>query len=254
MPGFQVANPDNGGELKKLKEFKGGKDKDGSDRVTWYPCARRYSRRELIADGIVNVLGVILALAFSPLMIIAAKRQGQRQTTIDGLIVFCVCMCGMLTFSCLFNSFARKETWFPYLQFLDMVGINLMVAGSYTPVCIFCKCYTLLGLVYTLAAMGILWQVLNFGVPSSRRVPVDLVLFLCMGWSCLPFSGAILEHFSSSAIMYGLTFGGLFTVGAMINAWEALEFHKPIWHVCVVSATAIEYVLFMREVAYGDPS
>lgn len=222
------------------------------DFLQWYPEGRKYSKQELLADATVNTIGVVLSFIGAPILIWHSRRKGDEALKTEALCVYCLGLCCMTTFSLLFNSLAWNERWFPLLQALDMAGIYMMIAGTYTPVVIQSECWTLLIIVWSLVAAGLLWQVLNYGVPIKHRAyPLDIVLFMLIGWSLLPFYGRVTAYLSSWSCWVIVTLGVIYTVGACFNAWQELPYHKAIWHSAVLVATSLTYVIAYVEIAGG---
>jgi len=228
-------------------------DSDANEYVPWYPCARKYSRRELMADALVLVCGSLFSAVAVPALLVRSVASGNEPLKQVGLAVYCLGLAAMLNFSAAFNRFCWCERWFPVLQLCDMVGIYLMVAGCYTPACFQSHCLVLFGTVWSLAATGVFWQVFNFGVPSAKRYPVDIILFLVMGWVVVIFRHQVSPYVSDWAVHHVLAFGVIFTVGAGFNSWESLRYHKAIWHMCVLVATILTYLVAYREFAEGLP-
>lgn len=227
---------------------------DGSDlhlTVPWYPCARRYSRRELLADATLHFSGSLFSALAAPALLWRSAAMGDEAAKSAGLAVYCVGLCAVLNFSSLFTCLAWKEPWFPYLQFLDMVGINLMIAGSYTPYCLQSQCLVMLCVVWVLAFFGIAWQVANFGIPAAKRYKVDVWIFLLMGWLVVGFGTEVCQYISPHAVKLSIAFGIIYSVGAGFNVLERLEFHKSIWHAAVLVATMITYHVCYYEFAGG---
>merc|ERR1719231_2140108 len=159
-----------------------------------------------------------------------------------------------MTFSLLFNTLAWNERWFPLVQALDMAGIYLMIAGTYTPVVVQSECWTLLIIVWSLVFAGLLWQLVSFGVPIKHRAcRLDIALFLLMGWSLIPFFGRVTSYLSAWSCKIIVTLGIIYTVGAYFNSWQELHYHKPIWHSAVLVATSLTYVVAYCEIAGGPP-
>eukprot|EP00929_Paragymnodinium_shiwhaense_P057922 TRINITY_DN29011_c0_g1_i1.p1 TRINITY_DN29011_c0_g1~~TRINITY_DN29011_c0_g1_i1.p1 ORF type:complete len:277 (-),score=44.81 TRINITY_DN29011_c0_g1_i1:25-855(-) len=222
--------------------------------VKWYPESRKYSRQELCLDGAVNTLGVVLSLVGAPCLILHSRAAGDEWLKTEALLVYSICLCCMLTFSLLFNSFAWSERWFPVVQALDLVGIYFMIAGTYTPVLVQSQCWPLLIIVWSIAGMGCLWQAYCFGIPIKKRpFPLDIVLFMLMGWSLVPFFRRVTPFLSNWSCTVIVVLGVIYTIGAYFNSWQELRYHKPIWHSAVLVATSLTYVICYVEISGGAP-
>lgn len=223
----------------------------GDEYIPWYPEVRRYSRRELFADHVVLLAGSCFSAVGAPMLMwksIQAHDEPHKQAA---LLAYSVGLCTMLNASLAFNRGAWSRSWFNFLLFADKLGINLMVAGCYSPICLQSGCIHLLVIEWTLAVVGVMWQWCQYGVPMRQRPPVDYFLFLGMGWAIVPYWDQVTMHLSLKARHYIVTFGLTYTLGTIFNRWESLEFHKFFWHACVLGATALTYWVAFFEVAAG---
>ncbi len=142
------------------------------------------------------------------------------------------------------------------LRRLDHTAIFLMIAGTYTPVCIIVLTgvwgTALLAAVWALAAAGILLHLL-FIERVSRWV--SILLYALMGW--LGLVGIVpLTRALPLAAMAWLIGGGLvYTAGALVYASKKLDFFPgrfgfhEVWHVFVSAAAACHFVFIARYVA-----
>jgi len=220
------------------------------EKVLWYPESRKYSRRELFLDQVVLILGALFGCVATPMLLWKSTiHGGDEALKVSGFCVYSLGLCAMLDASLLFNRYAHREGWFATLLAIDTISINLMIAGSYTPLCFYVECWHLLYMVWLLAFIGIGYQLVNFGVPLGERKNIDLFLFLVMGWSVMLFYPQVFPHISELGGRCLLACGILCTVGAGFNQWQSLEFHKVVWHVLVLAATVIIYVWFYADFA-----
>jgi len=241
------ADAENGDDCGELKTLLGGR----TQSYQWYPMARKYSRRELVADYMVLVTGSLFAFVASIMLLWRSIVSGDEGRKIVGLAVYCFGLLSTMNASLAFNRLVWKDGWFPILLFGDTVSINLMIAGCYTPICLQAGCISMLCTTWCLAFVGIVVQLIYYGVPPAQRYPFDGLLFALMGWVIVPFWGHISPYLSHWAKHLIVTFGLIYTIGAVINRWESLEFHKSIWHICVVVASFIYFMIVFQDFAGG---
>ena len=94
----------------------------------WYPHTHRI---EWIADGIVHAVGLLLALIGITWMLTVAFAQGGVALFL-ALTIYAVCLLAMLACSALYNANRNMERSELYAR-IDLAGIYLMIAGTYTP-------------------------------------------------------------------------------------------------------------------------
>ena len=111
------------------------------EQIPWYPSTvfgpyrlRGYSRRELVADGVVHAAGCVLGLAAAAQLIPRAIAVATPAPLAAGLGLYALSLVCMLFCSATFNMMVatwKKSTW--ELQLADHLGILLLIAGTYTP-------------------------------------------------------------------------------------------------------------------------
>ena len=133
------------------------------------------------------------------------------------------------------------------LKRLDHSNIYLLVAGTYTPFAALALAEpersTLLWLVWSGAAGGVMFRVLRPDAPRWLYVP----LYALLGWVAVFFMPALIAGAGSLAI--GLIVGGglLYTVGGVIyglqrpDTWPGTWGHHEWFHAATVAAWAVHY-------------
>jgi hemolysin III len=135
------------------------------------------------------------------------------------------------------------------------MAIYLLIAGSYTPLCLLVLRgrlgLTLLGVEWALAAIGIGVALLWRGAP----VWVRLVLYLGMGWLVVLAFGSVLHALPAPAIPWMIAGGLSYSIGAVVFAtnkphlWPGRFSAHDLWHVFVLSGSACHFFLLLRYVA-----
>ena len=101
---------------------------------------------------------------------------------------------------------------------LDHMMIFVLIAGSYTPVCLIVLGgklgYTLLALVWGIAAVGMLVKACWITCPKW----FSSVIYIAMGWVCVLVFGPLLKTLSAPAFLWLLAGGIIYTVGGVIYA------------------------------------
>lgn len=240
-------------ELQREAEHSGIVSDKDTERIPWYPEARKYSTQEILLDTIVNAVGVAASALGAAFLLWRSLSSGDEWQKTMGLGVYSFGIMGMMNASFCFNRYPWREDWFDLLFFMDTSAINIMIASCYTPMAIQARCFKLLTTVWCLALFGIFWQCVQFGIHHKKRYKVELVLFLTMGWLIVAFRHDITPYFHPWCSHVAICFGVLYSGGAIINAWEALPYHKPIWHLCVLIATTLTYTVAYIEIAAGVP-
>jgi hemolysin III len=197
------------------------------------------SRRELIADGVVHVIGVAAGvIGATVLIIIAALKHSYIE--IIAVSIYAAGMIAMFSLSALYNM-ARKSRYREYFQRLDHSGIFLMIAGTYTA-------FTVLMLKgdWAIYLTVIVWSVASLGifiklVWPKRLVGVTTGLYIALGWVGIIAIEPIFASLGAAALILLGIGGALYTIGVIFHLWERLPYQNAIWHGFVVAAAGAHY-------------
>ncbi len=141
------------------------------------------------------------------------------------------------------------------LRKLDHVAIYLLIAGTYTPVCLYYLTgFWRLGLpaiVWALALLGAGVKLVVIGAPRW----VTAGLYLLMGWLSLAAAGELLARLPAGALAWLVAGGLFFTGGAVIYILKKpnlfggrLGFHE-IWHGFVILGAFSHFMLMAIYIA-----
>lgn len=127
---------------------------------------------------------------------------------------------------------------------LDHCTIYLLIAGTYTPICIYISIFNVVGIViliieWFLAAVGILINAVDF---TNKFVKgISMFLYLALGWMII-FSGGFI-YLPFNAFLFILIGGILYTIGSILYGvgHKNLSFHS-IFHIFVLLGTLFQCV------------
>ena len=140
---------------------------------------------------------------------------------------------------------------------LDHLMIFVLIAGSYTPVCLIVLGgklgYTLLALVWGIAAVGMLVKACWITCPKW----FSSVIYIAMGWVCVLVFGPLLKTLSAPAFLWLLAGGIIYTVGGVIYALKLPIFnakHKffgshEVFHLFVMGGSICHFIFMYLYVA-----
>lgn len=210
--------------------------------------ASPYSRAERVSDGVVHVLGVVLALGAVPVLITHTALFRPWSDAVAGVSVYGATLILMLTFSALCNM-VHSARWSGLLQKLDHSAIYLKIAGTYTPFVFLSGVHApgLLAGLWGSAALGSLLRILAPG----RLQWLALSLYLGMGWAVVLFGGAMLAAFPGQVLALMAAGGVVYTVGVAFFLFKSLPFHTTIWHVFVLAGSALFFVALALSLVTG---
>ena len=159
--------------------------------------------------------------------------------------------------STIYHSVDSTEKVNRRLRKMDHMMIFVMIAGSYTPVCLIVLHnrigYILCAMVWTVAILGILFK--GFWVTCPKWL--SSLLYIGMGWLCVLAFMPIFTALPRAAFGWLLAGGLIYTVGGVIYALKLPLFnsrHKnfgshEIFHVFIMLGSACHFILMYSFVA-----
>jgi hemolysin III len=138
-----------------------------------------------------------------------------------------------------------------FLRKLDHTAIFLLIAGTYTPVCLIVLTgawrWGMLITIWSLAVAGTLFQLAFIEAPRW----VAVLIYIGMGWLGVIGVAQLWQALPLSALGWLLAGGLLYSGGAVIYAIKKPDFFPnvfgfhEIWHLFVTAAGATHYVFIL---------
>ena len=207
-------------------------------------------------SAITHFIGWLMALfAAGPLILRACTVPDPIH--VISLSIFIVSMLLLYAASTLYHSLDINEKVNKRLKKFDHMMISVLIAGTYTPVCLIAIRgkigYTLLAIVWGIAIFGIILKALWVTCPKW----VSSLLYIGMGWTCVLAFTQILNSLSREAFMWLLAGGLIYTIGGVIYALKLPIFnsrHKnfgshEIFHLFVMGGSFCHFVLMYKFLA-----
>ena len=207
------------------------------------------SRGEEIANSISHGVGLIAALAATPFLIAHAVRLGDAEFIV-GVRVFAATMVLLYLASTFYHALPRGKAKRAF-QLIEHAAIFLLIAGTYTPFTLGVLRgawgWTLFGLVWGLAAIGVLLAVVG-GVRRYRVLSV--LLYLGMGWLVVVAIRPLWLSMPLSGLLWLVAGGLAYTVGVAFFAAKRLRYGHFVWHLFVLAGTACHFIAVLFSAAY----
>ncbi|MBI3699541.1 MAG: hemolysin III family protein [Afipia sp.] len=218
----------------KLKQFTTDKRSIGGGIIRW-----DYDRAELIADGVVHILGIVFGLVAATALIVLASVYATAGQIVS-VCIYAAGLLGMLGLSATYNLWPVSPVkWF--LRRFDHSAIYVLIAGTYTPFLAHMQ-NKLLGIVILVGV----WCVAAVGIYIKVKLPgrydrLAVLLYLAMGWSGVMAYDSLVSSLPSSTLWLVAIGGVIYSLGVVFHAWERLRFQNAIWHSFVLIAAGVHY-------------
>ena len=198
-----------------------------------------HSRGEHLADGIVHVLGVVLAILAAALLLNIAQTQSPGARSWP-LVVYAVGLLATFGFSAAYNM-THHGRLRALLRRFDHAAIFIMIAGTYTPIALIglggnSGWFLVIG-AWSIAIVGIFLKVFFFH--SAYRAV--FFLYLLQGWLALIVIVPVSQALSLPILLLIALGGVVYTLGTIVHHRENWAYNRAIWHGFVLSAAMIHF-------------
>lgn len=201
-------------------------------------------------SAITHFIGMLMAIfATIPLLIKAAHEPGHLYMI--ALTIYAASLILLYAASTTYHTVDISEKVNTLLKKIDHMMISVLIAGTYTPICLLVldrkTGIPLLLLVWGIAIAGILIKAFWVYCPKW----FSSVLYIGMGWTCVLAFTQILNTLSPAAFGWLLAGGIIYTIGGIIYALKLPIFnnrHKnfgshEIFHLFVMAGSACHFIV-----------
>jgi hemolysin III len=209
------------------------------------PTTRHRSQTfgEELANSISHGVGFLAAAATFPVLVINAIGDGPA--AVVGAAIFGATMALLYLTSTLYHAMAPNRAKRVF-QVLDHAAIYLLIAGTYTPFTLGVLRgpwgWTLFGLIWGLAAIGILLKSVR-GICYPR---LSTAVYLAMGWLVLIAAKPLWTNVPGWGLFWLAAGGVAYTAGVGFYAATRTRYAHFVWHLFVLTGTACHFVAVLR--------
>lgn len=205
-------------------------------------------------SAITHGVGAVLALIGTVFLLLRAWSIG-NWANFGAFAIYGASMVGLYTASTLYHCINTTIPGRLALRKYDHCSIYLLIAGSYTPVCLIAlggaRGWTLFSVIWALALAGIVLSIAWIDCPRWLTSGV----YLFMGWMALTAIGPIAQALPGEG-MFALVLGGvLYSVGGVLYAVKWPGRNNPrfgcheIFHVFIVLGSACHFWMMYQVLA-----
>jgi hemolysin III len=205
-------------------------------------------------SALTHLLGAVLSVVGMVLLIIAAVDHGSARD-IAGVSIFGASLVLMYGVSALYHASTLSERGLGHFQRVDHVMIYVLIAGTYTPICLVVLRgrlgMWLLVIVWSLAALGVFQKIFWMHAPRW----LSTALYLGIGWIAVVIAKPLIEAASPGFFLWLLAGGIAYSLGAVVYAlkWprgagKAFGYHE-VWHLFVMAGSFAHYWAILAYIA-----
>ena len=207
-------------------------------------------------SALTHFIAMLAAMAAAaPLLVKAASVPGTMH--LKALSVFIVSMILLYAASTVYHTFDISEHVNKLLRKIDHMMIFILIAGTYTPVCLIVlgnkSGYRMLSLVWGIAIAGIILKLFWITCPKW----FSSLIYIAMGWVCILAISKIIAALPAGGFAWLLAGGIIYTAGGIIYALKLPIFNSrhryfgshEIFHLFVMGGSLCHYMMMYQFVA-----
>lgn len=207
-------------------------------------------------SAITHFIGMMLAV-FAAVPLLVKAGVSQRGEHFIAMAIFMASMILLYGASAAYHSVNPAGKYLRVFRKLDHMMIFVLIAGSYTPVCLIVLGgelgYTLLALVWGIALAGMLIKAFWITCPKW----FSSVIYIAMGWVCVLVFGRLFDTLCTAAFVWLLSGGIIYTVGGVIYALKLPLFNSrhrefgshEVFHLFVMAGSVCHFIFMYCYVA-----
>ena len=199
-----------------------------------------------------HLCGVVLSVAG---LVVLAALSWNKPWHLAGFLIYGSSLITLYLASTLYHSLPGSPQRVEQLLIFDQVAIYLLIAGTYTPLCLVPLRgpwgWTLLAVVWGIAVLGIALRI------GWRAAPewITVMLYLVMGWLAVAVYEPLARTLPATALGWLVAGGIVYTLGTVVFAtqrprlWPGKFSSHELWHLFVLGGSACHFVLMLCFVA-----
>jgi hemolysin III len=172
-----------------------------------------------------------------------------------GFAVFGLSLIALYLASALYHSLPLPPVGVSRLRRLDHMMIYVLIAGTYTPICLVALegrwSWGMLALVWGLALVGLVFKTFWMHAPGW----ISMALYMGMGWAAVIAAPALLRALPGGAVAWIVAGGLVYTAGTVVlglrrpNPIPGVFGPHEIWHLFVLGGSACHVWVMARYIA-----
>jgi hemolysin III len=199
-------------------------------------------------SGLSHGFGAVFSVVGLVVLLVAAHGRPWQTVT---FAIYGASLIALYVSSTLYHSLHVGDKVLARLQKMDHITIYLLIAGSYTPICLVGLRggwgWSILGVEYGLAALGIT-------LTACWKKPVDwvrVVLYILTGWLAVIALGPLRAAISPTGMWWLLAGGLAYSIGTIVYGtqrpclWPGKFDAHDLWHVFVLAGSVCHYVVVL---------
>lgn len=186
-------------------------------------------------------------ISIIPCLILIFKTSNLSQFI--AILTYSIGLLSMFGFSALYHRLNTTQEIKKKLRKLDHSGIFMMIAGTFTPICILAlpgqSGTKLLIIIWSVAFIGIIQSIFFSNIHRLLRASI----YLIAGWVALPFIPILIASLSFLKLTLIGIGGAIYSIGAISYGFKVpvlfpkvFGFHE-FFHILVIAAAILHFIV-----------
>lgn len=200
----------------------------------------KYTLGEELVNAISHGIGAGLAIAALVLLIVKANSAIGVVTG----VIYASIMIILYVVSCIYHALSPKLTGKKVFRVLDHCNVLLMVAGTYTPICL-----SLLGGTLGWTVFGIVWAITILAIVLNcididKYKKLCIALNLLLGWAALIIINPLIEACPTNGLFLLIAGGVVYSIGAILyGLGKKKKYMHSVFHFFVIGASVLHFFM-----------
>lgn len=195
-------------------------------------------------NGFTHLTGAVLSAGALFWLILLTRDNPLK---LFSVFIYGVSLVTLYCASAVYHLSHGSEQKLRWLERIDHAAIYLLIAGSYTPICLSVISgewrWILLILVWVLAFIGIVYKLLFLIKPGV----FSLLYYMLMASVVFIAPPSVIAMIPDKAVLFLVASGIVFAVGALVFGFEKPNLHPLIgyhelWHLFVMTGSTLHFI------------
>jgi hemolysin III len=203
-----------------------------------------FSHGEELFSAITHIVGAVIGIIVLVWGLIVATKTN-NPTAIVSMAIYGSCMVILYTMSSIYH-FLNKNLAKRVFRILDHCTIFLLIAGTYTPICLVGLSkvgslgYIMLGIVWGLSIIGIVFNAINM---TNKFVKIlSQICYILLGWCVVIPIKQVIDVMTIKGFSLLLIGGIFYTIGTIFfSLGTKIKYSHPIWHLFVIAGSIFHF-------------
>ncbi|MDO6759261.1 hemolysin III family protein [Tamlana sp. 2_MG-2023] len=190
-------------------------------------------------------LGAFLGLI--ALYLLVCYNTGKSDWSLFSVVVYALSIIILFSASTFYHA-TKNDKRKHYFRIVDHISIYILIAGTYTPVCLIALQDSLgWPLFYTVWGIALFGAFLKLFFTGRFEV-VSTLLYLVMGWLIVFDISNLSAQIGSQGMWFLAAGGSAYSLGIIFYAVQKIPYNHVIWHLFVLTGAVCHFLMIFNYV------